>query len=52
MLFTFYRNDWEISLQEQIGPTHVKISSYYHGSIGINVFLRRELIWYCSGKNS
>lgn len=35
-------------MQEQIGPSHVKLSSHYHGSIGICIFLRRELIWYCS----
>jgi phosphatidylinositol-bisphosphatase len=39
---------WEVTLQEQIGPTHVKYSSYYHGSVGVAVFIRRELIWFCS----
>lgn len=40
---------WEVTLQEQIGPTHVKYSSYYHGSVGVTIFIRRELIWFCSG---
>ena len=42
------RKTWEINLQEQIGPTHVKLSSYYHGSIGVVLFIKRELIWFCS----
>ncbi|CAF0870003.1 unnamed protein product [Brachionus calyciflorus] len=46
--FALNQKVWEISLQEQIGPTHVKLSSYYHGSIGITIFVKRELIWFCS----
>lgn len=41
---------WEVNLQEQIGPTHVKLSSYYHGSVGVVLFIKRELIWFCSSK--
>ena len=43
-------NQWEIKLQEQIGPSHVKLGSHFHGSIGVTIFIRRELIWYCSSK--
>ena len=46
--FDLNPKEWEICLQEHIGPTHVKISSFYHGSIGIVVFVKRELIWFCS----
>ena len=48
--FELNQKEWEICLQEQIGPTHVKYTSYYHGSIGLCVFIKRELIWFCSGK--
>jgi inositol polyphosphate 5-phosphatase INPP5E len=48
--FDLNRKDWEIKLQEQIGPSHVKLSSYYAGSIGINLFIKRELIWFTSGE--
>ena len=40
--------EWEIGLQEHIGPTHVKLASFYHGSIGTVLFIKRELIWFCS----
>jgi hypothetical protein len=43
------RKDWEIKLQELIGPTHVKFASYYYGSLCLNLFIRRELVWFCSG---
>lgn len=46
--FELTQKVWEISLQEQIGPTHVKYCGYYHGSVGLTIFIRRELIWFCS----
>lgn len=42
--------EWEASIQETLGPTHVLFHSETLGTIFIGVFLRRELIWYCSRK--
>ncbi|XP_065226697.1 inositol polyphosphate 5-phosphatase E [Planococcus citri] len=40
--------EWEIAIQETIGPTHVLFHSETLGTLFIAVFIRRELIWYCS----
>lgn len=42
--------EWEISIQETIGPTHVLFHSETLGTIYLGIFIRRELIWYCSCK--
>lgn len=42
--------EWLIGIQETIGPTHVLFHSETLGTICLAVFIRRELIWYCSGK--
>ena len=46
------RTDWEILLQEVIGPTHVLFHSIHFGTLSLCVFLRRDLIWFCTGKSS
>src|SRR5579871_3111651 len=39
--FSFlYRNDWEILLQEVIGPTHVLFHSIHFGTLSLCIFLR------------
>uniref|UniRef100_A0A8C4NM31 Phosphatidylinositol polyphosphate 5-phosphatase type IV n=1 Tax=Eptatretus burgeri TaxID=7764 RepID=A0A8C4NM31_EPTBU len=42
------RHEWEVSLQETLGPSHVLLSSTSHGSLHLAVFIRRDLIWFCS----
>lgn len=45
------RDEWEFGLQETLGPGHVLFHSVELGTIHLAVFLRRDLIWVCSGKN-
>ncbi|XP_064649892.1 phosphatidylinositol polyphosphate 5-phosphatase type IV-like isoform X2 [Lineus longissimus] len=42
------RREWEIRLQETLGPSHVLFHSASHGSLTLAVFIRRDLIWFCS----
>lgn len=42
-------SEWEISMQETIGPSHVLFHSETLGTLYMGVFIRRELIWFCSG---
>lgn len=42
------RNEWEASLQETLGPSHVLLTSTSLGTLHLALFLRRELIWFCS----
>ncbi|CAF0778757.1 unnamed protein product [Didymodactylos carnosus] len=42
------RVDWEILLQEVIGPSHVLFHSVHFGTLSLCIFLRRDLIWFCS----
>ena len=43
------RDEWEIGLQETLGPSHVLFHSIELGTLHLAVFLRRDLIWVCSG---
>lgn len=43
------REEWEIGLQETLGPGHVLFHSVELGTLHLAVFLRRDLIWVCSG---
>ena len=45
------REDWEISLQETLGPGHVLFHSVELGTLHLAIFLRRDLIWVCSGNS-
>ncbi|CAH1787853.1 unnamed protein product [Owenia fusiformis] len=40
--------EWAIKLQETIGPSHVLIHSAQLGVLYINIFIRRDLMWFCS----
>ncbi|CAF1547394.1 unnamed protein product [Adineta ricciae] len=40
--------DWEVLLQEVVGPTHVLFHSVHFGTLSLCIFLRRDLIWYCT----
>ncbi|XP_059089332.1 inositol polyphosphate 5-phosphatase E-like [Tigriopus californicus] len=42
------RHEWEVRLQDTLGPTHVLYHSYSLGTLHQAIFLRRDLIWYCS----
>lgn len=43
------RREWEIRLQETLGPHYVLLHSAAHGVLYMSVFIRRDLIWFCSG---
>ncbi|XP_004714571.1 phosphatidylinositol polyphosphate 5-phosphatase type IV isoform X1 [Echinops telfairi] len=42
------RREWEACLQETLGPHYVLLHSAAHGVLYLSVFLRRDLIWFCS----
>jgi len=42
------RFQWEITLQETLGPSHVLFHSAAFGTIHLAIYLRRDLIWFCS----
>ncbi|CAF3428368.1 unnamed protein product [Rotaria socialis] len=42
------KTDWEVLLQEVIGPVHVLFHSLQFGTLSLCIFLRRDLIWYCT----
>ncbi|KAM7447204.1 inositol polyphosphate 5-phosphatase [Porites harrisoni] len=42
------RKEWEIRLQETLGPSHVLMHSCSFGLLHLAVFIRRELVWFCS----
>lgn len=50
-LFMFvHRREWEIRLQETLGPYYVMLYAAAHGVLYLTIFVRRDLIWFCSGK--
>lgn len=42
------RTEWEITIQEVLGPSHLLLHSYYLGTLHLTIFIRRDLIWFCS----
>ncbi|XP_055843626.1 inositol polyphosphate 5-phosphatase E [Episyrphus balteatus] len=42
------RVEWEVTLQETLGPSHVLFHSTTLGTLHLAIFMRRDLIWYCS----
>ncbi|XP_049629609.1 phosphatidylinositol polyphosphate 5-phosphatase type IV isoform X2 [Suncus etruscus] len=42
------RREWETRLQETLGPHYVMLHSVAHGALYMSVFIRRDLIWFCS----
>lgn len=42
------RVEWEVSLQETLGPSHVLFHSTTLGTLHLAIYMRRDLIWYCS----
>ncbi|KAH8251053.1 hypothetical protein KR026_007997 [Drosophila bipectinata] len=42
------RFEWEVTIQETLGPSHVLFHSTTLGTLHLAVYMRRDLIWYCS----
>lgn len=42
------RFEWEVILQETLGPSHVLLHATSLGTLHLAVFIRRDLIWFCS----
>lgn len=42
------QRQWELQLQTTIGPSHVLLHSAALGVLHLSVFVRRDLIWFCS----
>jgi inositol polyphosphate 5-phosphatase INPP5E len=42
------KTEWEVQIQETLGPSHVLFHSAVFGVLHICVFMRRDLIWFCS----
>ncbi|XP_075231116.1 inositol-3-phosphate synthase [Lycorma delicatula] len=42
------RFQWEVSLQETLGPSHVLFHSAVLGTLHLAVYIRRDLLWFCS----
>ncbi|KAK3594692.1 hypothetical protein CHS0354_001644 [Potamilus streckersoni] len=42
------KKEWEILLQETLGPSHVLFHSVTHGALHLAIFIKRDLIWFCS----
>jgi len=42
------KTEWEIRLQDTLGPSHVLFHSASLGTLHLSIFIRRDLIWYCS----
>ena len=49
-MFVFFRKEWEIRLQETLGPSHVLYHSVSYGALHLAIFIRRDLVWFCSGE--
>lgn len=45
---TPFRREWQVRLQETFGPSHVLMQSSNFGVLQLSVFVRRELVWFCS----
>ncbi|KAJ9600816.1 hypothetical protein L9F63_001028 [Diploptera punctata] len=42
------RFEWEVSIQETVGPSHLLFHSATLGTLHLAIFMRRDLLWYCS----
>jgi hypothetical protein len=40
--------EWEILVQQTLGPSHLLLSSSSLGELTVLLFLRRDLLWFCS----
>uniref|UniRef100_A0A8C5HGM8 Phosphatidylinositol polyphosphate 5-phosphatase type IV n=1 Tax=Gouania willdenowi TaxID=441366 RepID=A0A8C5HGM8_GOUWI len=42
------RREWDIRLQETLGPYYVVLYAASHGVLYLTVLVRRDLVWFCS----
>ncbi|KAM9845467.1 LOW QUALITY PROTEIN: phosphatidylinositol polyphosphate 5-phosphatase type IV-like [Aulostomus maculatus] len=42
------RREWEVRLQKTLGPHYVMLHSASHGVLYLTIFVRRDLVWFCS----
>ncbi|KAJ0039430.1 hypothetical protein NL108_014256, partial [Boleophthalmus pectinirostris] len=42
------KREWETRLQETLGPYYVMLYTASHGVLYLSIFVRRDLIWFCS----
>ena len=42
-------HEWEVLLQQTLGPSHVLVHSRQMGALHMAAFIRRDLLWHCSG---
>lgn len=49
LTFHVCRREWETRLQETLGPYYVMLYAASHGVLYLTMFVRRDLIWFCSG---
>ena len=42
------RFEFEVTLQQTLGPSHILLHSAALGTLHLVVFIRRDLIWFCS----
>ncbi|XP_033731950.1 phosphatidylinositol polyphosphate 5-phosphatase type IV-like isoform X2 [Pecten maximus] len=42
------KKEWEVIIQTTLGTSHVLFYSATHGSLHLAIFIRRDLIWFCS----
>lgn len=47
---TPFRKEWDLLVQKTLGPFYVLVQSSCIGVIYISFFIRRDLIWFCSGR--
>ncbi|VVC45340.1 Endonuclease/exonuclease/phosphatase,Inositol polyphosphate-related phosphatase [Cinara cedri] len=40
--------EWEVNIQETIGPSHILFHSASLGTLHLAIYIRRDLIWFCS----
>ncbi|XP_050524165.1 inositol polyphosphate 5-phosphatase E isoform X4 [Daktulosphaira vitifoliae] len=40
--------EWEVNIQKTIGPSHVLFHSTALGTLHLVIYIRRDLIWFCS----
>ncbi|CAC5398640.1 INPP5E [Mytilus coruscus] len=45
---SMHKKEWEIQIQATLGMSHVLFHSATHGALHLAIFIRRDLIWFCS----
>nr|CAD7393359.1 unnamed protein product [Timema cristinae] len=42
------RFEWEVHIQETVGPSHLLFHSAALGTLHLAIYMRRDLLWFCS----